>query len=183
MRIPLDQRWSGCLPRIRCEKCALGLRVGEFLDERAEGVGGELRTMKRRGREPGEGFRERLWCDGAEVRERTQLELFGEKRGAGNRGGAAAAKEASFHDAAVFEPGKQLQDVTANRISHFDRSGSAGEFTRVARIAKVIENGFAEHRSQYRNPNTNLQRETRNSYFPEAFFGGKYFFSTDATTT
>ena len=157
--------------------------MSELLDERAERVCGELRTMKRGGREPAQTFRERLRRDGAEVRERTRLELFGEQRGAGNRGGAAAAKEANFRDAAVFEPGKQLQDVAANRIGHFDRSGSAGEFTRVARIAKVIENSFAEHPSQYRNPSGNLQRETRSGYFSEAFFGGKYFFSTDATTT
>ncbi len=120
--------------------------MGEFLDERAEGIGGELRAVKRRRREPAKSFGESIGRDGAEVRERTRLELFGEKRGAGDRGGAPTAKEASFRDAAVFEPGKQLQDVAANRIGYFDGSGGAGEFTRVARIAKVIENGFAEHR-------------------------------------
>jgi hypothetical protein len=47
----------------------------------------------------------------------------------------------------------------------------------------VIENGFAEHLSQYRNQEGNLQRETLTGYFSEAFLGGKNFFSTDATTT
>ena len=41
--------------------------MSELLDERAEGVGGELRAVKRSRREPAEGFRERLRRDGAEV--------------------------------------------------------------------------------------------------------------------
>jgi hypothetical protein len=156
---------------------------GEFLEKRSKAVGGELSAVKRGVRKSSESLGEKFRRNRTSVGEGTGFELLGEERGASDCGGAAAAEEANFRDAAVFEAGEQLQDVAANGIGDFDGSGSAGEFTRVARIAEVIENGFAEHRSQYRNPNGNLQRETMSGYFPETLFGGKNFFSTEAMTT
>jgi len=39
----------------------------------------------------------------------------------------------------------KFQNVAANRIARLPSYGRTGQFTGVARIAEVIENGFAEH--------------------------------------
>jgi len=136
---------------------------GEFLEQRREAVSGELGAVKRGGRESSESFGERLRRNGTKFGKRTRLKLLGEERGASDCGGAAAAEKANFGDAPVFKPGKKLEDVAANGIGHFHDGGRVREFAGVARITEMIENGFAEHRSQYRNPNGNLQREQKKS--------------------
>jgi hypothetical protein len=118
---------------------------GEFFEKGGEAVGGELGAVKRGGRESSESSGERVRRNGRNVGQRTGFELFGEERSASDCSRAAATEETNFGDAAVFKPSKELQDVAANGIGHFDGSGGAGEFAGVARIAEVIENGFAEH--------------------------------------
>jgi hypothetical protein len=45
----------------------------------------------------------------------------------------------------VIENRGELQDVAADRISDFDAGGSAGEFTRIARVLEMIEESATEH--------------------------------------
>jgi hypothetical protein len=73
------------------------------------------------------------------------LKLFGQKRSASNSSRAAATKESYFGDASRFEARKELKNISADRICNFDGRRGSGQFASVARIAKVIENGFAEH--------------------------------------
>jgi mutator protein MutT len=68
---------------------------------------------------------------------------FGERGAAGDRGRAAAHLVANLGDPAVFKARGQPQDVAASGIRDFDRDRGRREFTHVARIFEMIEEGFA----------------------------------------
>ena len=115
------------------------------MQKRANGISGKLRAMKSCLGKAAEGYGNRFRRDRSGFRGCAAAELLGEERSAGDGGGATAAEETDFADAARFESGEKFEDVAADRIAHFDGCGGAGQFARVARIAEVIENGFAEH--------------------------------------
>ena len=62
---------------------------------------------------------------------------------------AAAAKKPHFRDSSFDDFCGQLEDVTADGIADLDRGGSTGQLSGIARVAKMIENGFAEHLCKY----------------------------------
>lgn len=105
--------------------------------------------MKGRGRQPAESLGKRFGGDGARLGKPTPLELFGKERRAGNGCRASAAKKSCFPDTAVDDRSEQLEDIAANGIADFCDGTSSGKFAGVARIAEVIENGFAEHLREY----------------------------------
>lgn len=115
------------------------------MQERNDGVGGKLRAMKGSLRKAAKRCGKRIGGDGASLRWCEVAQLFRQERSASDRRGAAAAKEARFRDAAQFETCEEFQNISADRIGHFDNNRGAGQFARVARVAEVIENCFAEH--------------------------------------
>ena len=110
-------------------------------------------------------------ADRANFRWRVTAEPLREQRGAGYRGGATAAQKARFDDAAVFDSNGKLKNVAANGIADFNGCIGVREFTGVARVAEVIEDGVAEHLEKYSNDRDYL------------FLDGKYFLSMEAMTT
>lgn len=101
--------------------------------------------MKGRGRKSAERCGKRFGSNGAGFGECVAAELLGQKRCTGDSGGAAAAQEAGFSDTAVLDASGQLEDVATDWIADFNRRCCTGQLTSVARIAKVVENSFAEH--------------------------------------
>jgi len=123
----------------------LTIRRWQLLKERVDHVSRELCAVESgRGKSP-ESLGEQFGGDLAGLRRRAATEFFGQEGGAGNRCGASAAKKARFGDAPVHNASRELEDVTTNRIACLYRCRGAGQFSRIARITKVIENGFAEH--------------------------------------
>ena len=115
------------------------------MKERVDRISGELCAMERCRWKSAESLGERLGGDFAGFCRRAAAEFFGQKGGAGNRCGAAAAKEARFRDTPVNDASRELQYVAADWIAYLHRYRGAGQFSSIARITKVIENGFAEH--------------------------------------
>ena len=115
------------------------------MQERTNGVGGKLCAVKGSRGQAAEGLGKRFRGDGARFGKRAAVNLLRQERGAGDGGGAAAAKKACFCDASVHDASRNLQDVAADRIAYLDCTGGITEFAHVARIAKVLENSFAEH--------------------------------------
>ena len=75
---------------------------------------------------------------------------FGEKRvgesgAAGDGGNAALGFETGGGDAAVIEADGEAEDVSADRICHFNRRGGVGQVAGVVWGAKVVEDNFVEH--------------------------------------
>ncbi len=115
------------------------------MQKRAYRVGGKLGAVKSGGRKGAERCRQRFGRDFTGFRECAAAKLLGQERCAGDGGRATATEEASFGNAARFEAREELENVSANGICDFDGCGGAGEFAGVARIAEMVENGFAKH--------------------------------------
>jgi hypothetical protein len=49
----------------------------------------------------------------------------------------------------VIENRGELQDISTDRIADFDLNGCAGEFTSVARVLEMVEEGAAKHMEKY----------------------------------
>src|SRR5260370_9517307 len=115
-------------------------------------MGGKLRAVVGRGWVPAESPRERFLGKGGGLHGGAAGEFFRQNRRAGNRCRAATAEEARVRNAAVHDARRELEDVAADGVAHFDRSSGVGKRAGVARVAKMIENSFAEHnlRSQRR---------------------------------
>ena len=111
----------------------------------ANGISGKLRAMKSCLGKAAEGYGNRFRRDLSGFRECAAAELLGEERSAGDGGGATAAEETDFADAARFESGEKFEDVAADRIAHLDGGSGVGKFAGVSRVAEVIENSVAEH--------------------------------------
>jgi hypothetical protein len=123
--------------------------------------------MTSRGRQFAKHLRKGIRGDRAHLFRRHIPQLFCSKRGARDRRGTPPAKKPHVGDATIFESRKKFKDVAADRIRHLDNRIGVRQLSGVSRIAEVLENGVAEH-----------------VLFGEAyFFGGRYFFSTEATTT
>src|SRR5438876_797171 len=60
----------------------------------------------------------------------------------------------------VHDSRREPQDIPADGIAYLDRCRGAGQLPRIARIAKVIENSFAEHPRKYPKATPGLQRGT-----------------------
>ena len=173
------------------------------MKESIDRISGQLCTVEGCRWKSFERLRERFGGDAAGFRRRAAPEFFGQEGGAGNRRSAAAAKKARFRDTAVNNARRKLEDVATDRIAYLHRCSGAGQFSGIARIAKVIEKRFAEHFREYRKngagtathrKSRKLNAETQSSQRAEGtqehargkriyFFGGKYFFSMEATTT
>src|ERR1700730_3055652 len=135
----------------------LATRRSEILEERGDRVGGQLCAVEGCGREPTQGFRESFRRDGPRLGKRAAAKALGQQRSASNRGGAAATEEARFRDTTVRDARGELEDIAADGIAHLDGRGCAGKLAGVSRVAEVIENGFAEHRFEYRNALATMQ--------------------------
>lgn len=122
----------------------------DFREQGCEGGGGELGSVHGGGWKVAESAGDIFCGDGAGVGDSFAGEFFGEERGAGDCRGAALAEETCFGDAAVFDASREMQDVAADRVGDFDGSCGVGEFTGVAWVLEVIEDGGAEHGFQYR---------------------------------
>ena len=99
---------------------------------------------------------------GGEGRERAEfpaLNGFGEKRGAGDGGSAAAAEEADFADGTVFYCGGEMKDVAANGIADFDLGVGVWKFPGVAGMLEVVEQDLSEHIPEYRSGEGEVSRE------------------------
>jgi len=94
-------------------------------------------------------FRKRVCGDVARFGETPITELLRQERRASNRRCAAAAKKPDFLNTSPGNARSQLEDVPANGIADFHGCGGAGQLSGVARIAKMIEYGFAEHLRKY----------------------------------
>ena len=125
----------------------LVLAIGrtQLWKERRKGIRGELCAVKSRGGKPPKGLGERIGGDGPSLGIGTAAKLFGQERSASDCGGAAAAEETHLSDSAGFDARGEFQDVAADGIADLNRGGGAGQFTDIARVAEVIEQGFAEH--------------------------------------
>jgi len=130
------------------------------LQQCAGGVSGELRAVKRGAWKLPQGFGEGFRSDGSRFSGSATGKALGQNGGARNRSRATAAKEARFLDAAVHDSRGELEDIAADGIAYLDRRRGAGQFPRIARIAKVIENSFAEHPRKYPKAALGLQRGT-----------------------
>ena len=129
------------------------------MQECSDGVGREVGAVEGSVWKTAEGGGKRIGGDGASFAQCDVAQLFRQKRSASDRRGAAAAKEARFDDTARFETREELQNISTDWIGHFHNSRGSGQFSRIARIAKVIENSFAEHPRQYRNGMRMMQIE------------------------
>ena len=49
----------------------------------------------------------------------------------------------------AVENRSELQNISADGIADFDLSGCAGEFTSVARVLEMVEEGAAKHMEKY----------------------------------
>src|SRR5438552_11946560 len=76
---------------------------------------------------------------------RAAAQMLGEERSAGDRGCTPATKETHLGKAAVFHARGEFQDVAADGIRDFDGRGGVRKLAGIARLAEMIENGFAEH--------------------------------------
>jgi len=112
-------------------------------------VGGELRTVKRGWRKLAQNFRERLRSDGPDFGRSARGKTLGQYGSARNRSRTPAAKEARFRYTAVHDSCGELEDVAADGIAYLHCCTGAGQLPGIAWIAKVIENGFAEHFRKY----------------------------------
>ena len=176
------------------------------MQKRTNRVGGKLRAVKSGLGKAAERCGKRFGRDLTGFRECAATELLGDKRSAGDGRCAAAAQKTRFSNPARFEPREEFENITTNGIGRFDGCSSAGQFAGVARIAEVIENGFAEHgrsmakrvaqvqrgaKPRRRNSTQRTQRAQRSqrresavhTARPDYFFAGRYFFSIEAMTT
>src|SRR5713226_3946886 len=62
--------------------------------------------------------------------------------------------------AASFDARGEVKNVTADWVADFDAGVRAGKFAGVARIAKMVENGVAEHQRKYGKPVRCAQRRS-----------------------
>jgi hypothetical protein len=106
--------------------------------------------MKRRGRKPAKGVRYLLGGNVARFRGRSPAQQFGQHGTRCDGGNATLGLETHTGDVSGFDPNGEAQHIAADRIRHFDRSGSIGKIARVAGFAEVVEDGIAEHRRQYK---------------------------------
>lgn len=120
------------------------------MNQRAGRVCRELRSMKRCRRKPPERLRKGFGSDAAGFAKNPTAEFFRQQRSAGNRGRASAAEKTHFHEAALINSCRQLENVAADGIARLNRRRGPGQLSRVSRIPKMIENGFAEHKDQNR---------------------------------
>jgi len=72
-------------------------------------------------------------------------DLLREKGSAGNRGRAAAAKKAGFEYASILDLCRQSENVSADRVADFNCGRRPCEFSGIARMTEVFEDGCAEH--------------------------------------
>ena len=110
-----------------------------------EGGVGEVGGVEGGGGKAAEGGSEGFWREGSERAQFPALDGFGEERGTGDGGGAAAAEETDFTDEIVFDDGGEMKDIAADGITDFDFCVSGGEFTGVAGMLEMIEENFGEH--------------------------------------
>ena len=115
-----------------------------------DGVSSKLRAVESRWRKISQRRGKRFGSDRPSFCRCAASKLFCQERRACDSCGATTAEEAGLSDSTRFEVRKELQDVPANWIRNFNGCRGPGKFAGVARIAKVIENGFAEHFLKYR---------------------------------
>src|ERR1700682_1223461 len=77
------------------------------------------------------------------------MDLFCQDGCASNRSCATAAKKPNFLNTSPHNSHSQLEDVPANGIIDFHRCRSIVQLPGIARIAKMFEYVFAEHRCKY----------------------------------
>lgn len=128
------------------------------MEQCADRVGGKLRAVERRGRKAAQHIRKRFCGDGAGFGERAATEFFGQDRSGSNRCGAAPAEKARFRNTPIHNARRYLEDVAADGIAYFDGNACARELPGVARVAEVVENGFAEHLGSIPKAAAELQR-------------------------
>jgi hypothetical protein len=118
-------------------------------EERGQCVDGELGGVKSCWSQPPEILGEGFGRDRTYFRKRPAGELFGQERGTGDGGGAAAAEKLGFGDAVAFEADGELEDIAADGIADFHFCRRVSEDSRVPRITEMIEYAFAEHYRKY----------------------------------
>jgi hypothetical protein len=101
--------------------------------------------MKRCGRQSPERFRKRNLRDASRFGYGVPGDLLREEGSAGNRSRTAAAKKAGFEDASIFDACCKPENVSTRRIADLNGSCRTGKNADVARIAEMIEDGFAKH--------------------------------------
>lgn len=115
------------------------------MKERVDRISGQLCAVESCRWKSAESLGERLGGDVAGFCTRAATEFFGQEGRAGNRCGAAAAEKARFRDTPFNNARRELQDVATDWIANLHGCRGIGQFSGIARIPKVIENGFAEH--------------------------------------
>jgi len=132
----------------------------ECPEERREGIRSELGAVKSGWREISEGRGERFRRYRTELGNCFRRHLLCEQRGAGDRSSTAPAQKTRFRDRSIFHAGRKLQNIPTDGIRDLQRGRCVREFAGIPGITKVIEDGVAEHRNQYRSGSPNLQRAT-----------------------
>ena len=110
---------------------------------------GEVRSVKGCGGQAAEGSGKGFWGERGNGAQFPALDGFGEERGAGDGGGAAAAEETDFPDRIVFDDGGELEDVAADGIGDLDFCICGGELAGVAWALEMVEKSFCEHWENY----------------------------------
>lgn len=76
----------------------------------------------------------------ASLRQRLALHHFRKQRGTRHGGHASLRAETDFGDAAIGDPQRELQHISAGRIFNLDGCGWIRDFPGIARILKMLEN-------------------------------------------
>jgi hypothetical protein len=118
---------------------------GEILEERADCISGKLRPVERRRWETPQHIGKRFRGDGTGFGKRATAESFCQDGSGSNRRGAASAEETCFRNAPFRNERRQFEDVATDGVAHLHGDTRAGKLPGVARVAEVVENGFAEH--------------------------------------
>jgi len=106
----------------------------------------ELRAMHRCGRQAAEAGGDRCARESGGALWSCALQTLRHERCGCYGRGTTATEETRFRDLSTVHAHREAQHVAAHRIAHLHRVRRAGQFARVARLAKMVENGFTEHR-------------------------------------
>jgi hypothetical protein len=105
----------------------------------------QLRRMKRSRRKPAEVRSQRFCGQSSKLRQFPPPNQLREQRGAGNRRGASAAEKPHFANHSVFQNRRKAQDISTNRIAHFDLHSRPGKLSSIPWMLKMIQQRLAEH--------------------------------------
>jgi hypothetical protein len=140
--------------RVRCRKLwavdggrAGVVRLSQFIQQETERVRCKLRAMKSCRRQSTQSIGDGPSRYLARCYDRAASQALRQHGGASDRRGAAAAQKARFDDCAFLNANRQFQNIAANRIRRSHLGGGVRQLTGVARIPKVLQDQFVEHRT------------------------------------